>query len=974
MTSPIPDVTARIRVDTSSLDRARNAVQDFGRALDRSSSNADRAGTRITGALKFPALISGASLAATAVSALGAGFVALVGAAAPAAGVLAALPVAYSAVGQAAGVAQLALRGVEDRVKELAKAQGPRQLTAETEAFAQALAGPATSALNDLSDAAARATLPGVQAALERVVAVAPRLTGVIDATGGALGRLAIATADVAVAQMPLLERVLLANVPLLETMGAAGLVLAPAFLQVVEAAQPMVALLADAALRGAEFVAAAVDAGAESGRLAGFFLRAYDVAAQLGSILGDLAVGLFNVFSGGADSGGRLLDSLERLASRFRAFTESASGQNKIEKYFREAEPVIEESARLVGAVVLAFGGLADNRGLTSVLKQLRTDLLPALEDLLRAVSDAFAPNLVSLAESFVRVLTALGGEGSALDIIVSALAGIAKFAAKMVETVPGLKELVAVIGLVAFGVKAAAAVTAVWAAAQAALNFAFALSPLGLIALAVGVLAAAVVVAYRNSDTFRDAVNRLWGALKVAGEWVVDLGKKLTVWVIDKVLEARDKANTFRDGLSAAFDVVAKAATKMWEQGIRPAFAFVVEAFLDLVGAIIDGAAKAFGWVPGLGPKLKDASVKFSEFAQETNRALGAIKDKDIKVSATATLLGAGRNADGSYRIAGQGSQGGVALATGGAVRGPGTRTSDSIAARLSNDEHVWTADEVDGAGGHGAVERLRTVAKRGMLPGFARGGRVQFQQTLPDPDDLARPVRGLVDGLGDALSRAAAALVQQAADSENTQSSPAGRGSLGPRARTAFDAVREVFGFTGTIGGYSNRNIAGTNTLSKHALGKAIDVMTYSNKALGQRIADFFVQNRSQYGVDNVIFNRRIANARRGWNYGAYSGQNPHTDHPHIDFFDKGGVARGLGYMPKLTSAPERVLSPVQTASFERLVDLLPTLVGGQTDALLRELLQATRENTQAVRSAPLAAVDRGTMYGRKGLGVG
>lgn len=39
-----------------------------------------------------------------------------------------------------------------------------------------------------------------------------------------------------------------------------------------------------------------------------------------------------------------------------------------------------------------------------------------------------------------------------------------------------------------------------------------------------------------------------------------------------------------------------------------------------------------------------------------------------------------------------------------------------------------------------------------------------------------------------------------------------------------------------------------------------------------------------------------------------------------------FDSGGVARGTGMMPKATLKPERVLSPAQTASFDRLVDAL------------------------------------------------
>lgn len=42
--------------------------------------------------------------------------------------------------------------------------------------------------------------------------------------------------------------------------------------------------------------------------------------------------------------------------------------------------------------------------------------------------------------------------------------------------------------------------------------------------------------------------------------------------------------------------------------------------------------------------------------------------------------------------------------------------------------------------------------------------------------------------------------------------------------------------------------------------------------------------------------------------------------------LDSFDEGGVAGGVGYMPKNTIAPERVLSPRQTVAFETLVGLL------------------------------------------------
>jgi hypothetical protein len=61
----------------------------------------------------------------------------------------------------------------------------------------------------------------------------------------------------------------------------------------------------------------------------------------------------------------------------------------------------------------------------------------------------------------------------------------------------------------------------------------------------------------------------------------------------------------------------------------------------------------------------------------------------------------------------------------ATGGAVFGPGTGTSDSIPAMLSHGEHVWTAAEVQAAGGHKAMFAMRKAA----ATGYATGGPVQY-----------------------------------------------------------------------------------------------------------------------------------------------------------------------------------------------------------------------------------------------------
>jgi murein DD-endopeptidase MepM/ murein hydrolase activator NlpD len=173
--------------------------------------------------------------------------------------------------------------------------------------------------------------------------------------------------------------------------------------------------------------------------------------------------------------------------------------------------------------------------------------------------------------------------------------------------------------------------------------------------------------------------------------------------------------------------------------------------------------------------------------------------------------------------------------------------------------------------------------------------------------------------------------------------------GDGRLVPIMRAAFKFARETMGIK-TIYGYSNRNIGGTNTKSDHAYGKALDLM-----GAKQAVADYFATGAGhrRFNIENTIYNRRIHNAR-GWH--AYTGSSPHTDHVHIDTYDRGGMARGRGALMKNTLRPERVLSPGQTESFDRLVATLESRgnVGAAgpfiNHAIIRETVDLDRYERQ------------------------
>lgn len=89
----------------------------------------------------------------------------------------------------------------------------------------------------------------------------------------------------------------------------------------------------------------------------------------------------------------------------------------------------------------------------------------------------------------------------------------------------------------------------------------------------------------------------------------------------------------------------------------------------------------------------------------------------------------------------------------AAGGPVFGPGTETSDSIPARLSNNEHVFAAREVSAAGGHQAIYSLRQQLLAGaktihLATGGAADGSVGAVQSMPYMQAQGQRVSASVD----------------------------------------------------------------------------------------------------------------------------------------------------------------------------------------------------------------------------------
>jgi hypothetical protein len=198
---------------------------------------------------------------------------------------------------------------------------------------------------------------------------------------------------------------------------------------------------------------------------------------------------------------------------------------------------------------------------------------------------------------------------------------------------------------------------------------------------------------------------------------------------------------------------------------------------------------------------------------------------------------------------------------------------------------------------------------------LLGEFSGSIIPFRPDLGGPDIGAEDETGLIQTPGDATS------------GQFTGSMPAawsgpipdlvgavvpGQGGvpsgLQPNAARGAAAARRILGFEGTIGGIGQRNNA-----SDHPHGNAIDIMTHDDVGSGWSYAQWFLENRDQFGVTYIIFDGAIASPRGDWQWRPYrhpAGRTDptamHKDHVHISF--RGGA-------PVMDSATASYTGPTQ-----------------------------------------------------------
>lgn len=194
-----------------------------------------------------------------------------------------------------------------------------------------------------------------------------------------------------------------------------------------------------------------------------------------------------------------------------------------------------------------------------------------------------------------------------------------------------------------------AGAVATGVLTAAQTALNFVLAANPIGLVVIAIAALVGGLILAYKNSETFRNIVNAAWDAVKAGAAaafgFITDTILPALVagfeFVKAGVLAFVDLSvntfNTFKTGVLVAFALVRAGV----QAAIEAVKAFVVSRIVAIVATATQIAAFGAKVVAAFAnlraqavARLVELVVFVASLPGRLTAAIGNIADKFVTV----------------------------------------------------------------------------------------------------------------------------------------------------------------------------------------------------------------------------------------------------------------------------------------------------------------------------------------------------
>lgn len=157
---------------------------------------------------------------------------------------------------------------------------------------------------------------------------------------------------------------------------------------------------------------------GDAADQLANDLSYAADKASQLWEITKDLASGIKGIFDAGRGTGDSLLKSFEGAISKWSTWVKSSGGQKDIKDWFKAVEPIAKEAGRLLVDIGAAILRLAKDPNVATMLKKIRTDVVPALEKFLAVLGKTLGPEVIDFFTNVLAILSEMAEAGGPLSV----------------------------------------------------------------------------------------------------------------------------------------------------------------------------------------------------------------------------------------------------------------------------------------------------------------------------------------------------------------------------------------------------------------------------------------------------------------------------------------------------------------------------------------------------------------------------
>jgi hypothetical protein len=145
----------------------------------------------------------------------------------------------------------------------------------------------------------------------------------------------------------------------------------------------------------------------------------------------------------------------------------------------------------------------------------------------------------------------------------------------------------------------------------------------------------------------------------------------------VFDNITKSGPEANEFWNDFLNMVQLVIRAIgwlirvlAEMYHI-VRTVVIGAITVFLNLFSIVANGAALAFGWIPGLGPKLNTAADRFARFKTKVNNELSKIDDVDVTVRIRQVFTTVGQQLVSLGGILASKAAGGITGAAAGGIR---------------------------------------------------------------------------------------------------------------------------------------------------------------------------------------------------------------------------------------------------------------------------------------------------------------